>query len=83
MLHHFISLLALAFALSLDGFGVGITYGLRRTRIPFLSIAVISLCSGLVIALSMQVGVLLSHIVSPDIASIVGAVSVVTSSADP
>ncbi|MBR2565681.1 MAG: manganese efflux pump [Paenibacillus sp.] len=74
MLHHFISLLALAFALSLDGFGVGITYGLRRTRIPFLSIAVISLCSGLVIALSMQVGVLLSHIVSPDIASIVGAV---------
>uniref|UniRef100_UPI00403F799B manganese efflux pump n=1 Tax=Paenibacillus sp. FSL R5-0713 TaxID=2921655 RepID=UPI00403F799B len=74
MLHHFISLLALALALSLDGFGVGITYGLRRTKIPLLSIAVISICSGLVIALSMQVGVLLSHVVSPDIASIVGAV---------
>lgn len=71
---HFISLLALALALSLDGFGVGITYGLRRTKIPLLSIAVISICSGLVIALSMQVGVLLSHVVSPDIASIVGAV---------
>lgn len=74
MLHHFISLLALAFAVSLDGFGVGITYGLRRTKIPLLSIAIISLCSGLVIALSMQVGVLLSHVVSPGIASIVGAV---------
>ncbi|WKL05143.1 MntP/YtaF family protein [Paenibacillus amylolyticus] len=74
VLHHFISLLALALALSLDGFGVGITYGLRRTKIPLLSIAVISICSGLVIALSMQVGVLLSHVVSPDIASIVGAV---------
>lgn len=74
MLHHFMSLLALALALSLDGFGVGITYGLRRTKIPLLSIAVISICSGLVIALSMQVGVLLSHVVSPDIASIVGAV---------
>ncbi|MBU5350663.1 MntP/YtaF family protein [Paenibacillus barcinonensis] len=73
MLHHFISLLALAFAVSLDGFGVGITYGLRRTKIPLLSIAVISLCSGLVIALSMQVGVLLSHVVSPGVASIVGA----------
>ncbi|OZQ73047.1 MULTISPECIES: manganese efflux pump [Paenibacillus] len=74
MLHHFISLLALALALSLDGFGVGITYGLRRTKIPLLSIVVISICSGLVIALSMQVGVLLSHVVSPDAASIVGAV---------
>ncbi|WP_440118366.1 manganese efflux pump [Paenibacillus sp. QZ-Y1] len=74
MLHHFISLLALALALSLDGFGVGITYGLRRTKIPLLSIAVISICSGLVIALSMQVGVLLSHVVSPDVASMVGAV---------
>ncbi|WFR65677.1 MntP/YtaF family protein [Paenibacillus amylolyticus] len=74
VLHHFISLLALALALSLDGFGVGITYGLRRTKIPLLSIAVISICSGLVIALSMQVGVLLSHVVSPEIASIVGAV---------
>ncbi|MGG4127625.1 manganese efflux pump [Paenibacillus illinoisensis] len=74
MLHHFISLLALALALSLDGFGVGITYGLRRTKIPLLSIAVISICSGLVIALSMQVGVLLSHVVSPDVASFVGAV---------
>ncbi|SCY73277.1 putative sporulation protein YtaF [Paenibacillus polysaccharolyticus] len=74
MLHHFISLLALAFAVSLDGFGVGITYGLRRTKIPLLSIAIISLCSGLVIALSMQVGVLLSHVVSPEVASIVGAV---------
>jgi len=74
VLHHFISLLALAFAVSLDGFGVGITYGLRRTKIPLLSIAIISLCSGLVIALSMQVGVLLSHVVSPEVASIVGAV---------
>ncbi|HBU81086.1 MAG TPA: sporulation membrane protein YtaF [Paenibacillus sp.] len=74
VLHHFISLLALALALSLDGFGVGITYGLRRTKIPLLSIVVISICSGLVIALSMQVGVLLSHVVSPDAASIVGAV---------
>ncbi|MDQ0170933.1 MntP/YtaF family protein [Paenibacillus tundrae] len=74
MLHHFISLLALALALSLDGFGVGITYGLRKTKIPLLSIAVISICSGLVIALSMQVGVLLSRVVSPNVASEVGAV---------
>ncbi|MCM3783185.1 sporulation membrane protein YtaF [Neobacillus mesonae] len=63
----------LAFALSLDGFGIGITYGLRKMKIPWLSIVIISVCSGLVIGLSMQLGVLLSHVVSPVIASYIGA----------
>ncbi|AIQ51879.1 membrane protein [Paenibacillus sp. FSL R7-0331] len=71
------SLLLLAFALSLDGFGVGITYGLRKMKIPLLSILIISLCSGIVICVSMQVGVLLAKVVSPDAASIIGAVILV------
>ncbi|WP_410511955.1 sporulation membrane protein YtaF [Paenibacillus sp. BR2-3] len=68
------SLLLLAFALSLDGFGVGVTYGLRKMKIPLLSILIISLCSGVVIGASMQVGVLLARVVSPHAASAVGAV---------
>jgi len=71
------SLLLLAFALSLDGFGVGVTYGLRKMKIPLLSILIISLCSGVVIGVSMQVGVLLSRVVSPHAASEVGAVILV------
>jgi putative Mn2+ efflux pump MntP len=71
------SLLLLAFALSLDGFGVGITYGLRKMKIPLLSIMIISLCSGIVICVSMQVGVLLARVVSPDAASVIGAVILV------
>nr|WP_249436093.1 manganese efflux pump [Paenibacillus sp. Marseille-Q4541] len=63
----------LSFALSLDGFGIGITYGLRKMKIPWLSIAIISICSGLVIGLSMQLGVLLSRFVSPVVASWIGA----------
>lgn len=70
---HLLTLLFLAFALSLDGFGIGITYGLRKMRIPWLSIAIISICSGLVIGISMQVGVLLSRFVSPALASWIGA----------
>lgn len=77
MLSPWVSLLLLAFALSLDGFGVGVTYGLRRMKIPLLSILIISLCSGVVICVSMQVGVLLAKVVSPHAASEVGAVILV------
>ena len=77
MLSPLFSLLLLAFALSLDGFGVGITYGLRKMKIPLLSILIISLCSGVVICVSMQVGVLLARVVSPNAASVVGAVILV------
>jgi putative Mn2+ efflux pump MntP len=77
VLSPFFSLLLLAFALSLDGFGVGITYGLRKMKIPLLSVLIISLCSGVVICVSMQVGVLLAKVVSPHAASEVGAVILV------
>ncbi|OAB32024.1 sporulation membrane protein YtaF [Paenibacillus macquariensis subsp. defensor] len=74
MLSHILALTLLAFAVSLDSFGVGITYGLRQVKIPLLSIVIISVLSGIVICISMQVGVLLAHFVSPKIASSVGAI---------
>lgn len=43
-------------------------------KIPLLSIMIISLCSGIVIYVSMQVGVLLAKVVSPQAASSIGAV---------
>ncbi|UVI28482.1 sporulation membrane protein YtaF [Paenibacillus spongiae] len=73
MLAHVASLLLLAFAVSMDGFGVGVTYGLRRIRIPVVSVVIISLCSGFVVWLSMQVGSLLAGYMSPDIARWIGA----------
>jgi putative sporulation protein YtaF len=69
----FISLILLALAVSLDGFGVGITYGLRRIRIPFLSIAIISSCSGFIFWIAMQIGYYVSQFISPHLATIVGA----------
>lgn len=77
LLIHTVSLLILAFALSLDSFGVGMTYGLRRLRIPWTSIAVISCCSGLVILLSMQVGNVLIQYVSPAAAQWIGSLILV------
>ncbi|CAG7655969.1 MntP/YtaF family protein [Paenibacillus allorhizosphaerae] len=69
-----VSLLLLALAVSLDGFGVGVMYGLRKIRIPLPSVAIISLCSGIIIYLSMQIGVWISRFVDPSFAKTIGAV---------
>lgn len=69
-----VSMLVLAIAVSLDGFGVGIAYGLRRIRIPLLSVIIIACCSGFIIWLSMQAGRWLSLYLSDFIANLIGAV---------
>lgn len=74
MVTHSASLLLLSFAVSLDGFGVGMTYGVRKIRIPALSTFIISLCSGLMMGISMLVGTAMSDWMSAKGASIAGAV---------
>jgi len=70
----FLSLAFLALAVSLDGFGVGVMYGLRKIRIPLLSIAIISVCSGFVIFASMQIGAFAARYLPPAFAKATGAV---------
>lgn len=48
--------LLMAVALSLDGFGVGLAYGLRRIRIPLSSLMVIALCTVFAMGISMLLG---------------------------
>lgn len=48
--------LLMAVALSLDGFGVGLAYGLRRIRIPMSSLIVIALCTVVAMGISMLFG---------------------------
>lgn len=69
-----LTLLLLTFAVSLDGFGVGVMYGIRQIKVPIISIIIISLCSGIVMIASMHVGVWLLHLMSPDFAKKVGAI---------
>lgn len=68
------SLLLLAFAVSVDGFGVGVTYGIRQIRIPPRSVLVISICSGLVILLAMLIGSLIVEWIPPYLATAIGAI---------
>lgn len=64
----------LALAVSFDGFGVGVTYGLRRIRIPLLSILIIACCSAAVFYTAMQLGQSLSYFLSPWVSNVIGAV---------
>ncbi|SFL23954.1 putative sporulation protein YtaF [Paenibacillus sp. 1_12] len=74
----FISLMLLALAVSLDGFGVGVTYGLRKIRMPLVSIAIISGCSGVIIYTSMQIGVWISLYVDPVFAKSIGGIILIS-----
>ncbi|MCF6092970.1 sporulation membrane protein YtaF [Microaerobacter geothermalis] len=71
---NFLSLLILSFAVSLDGLGVGVTYGLRKVNIPLRSIFIIVLCSAFVMVLSMQLGFFIYRFFDPSLAKMIGAV---------
>jgi len=69
---HIFSLLALAFAVSLDGFGVGIMYGMRRIKIPVRSVIIITSCSAFVILVAMYIGKWLGYLLTPTATHYVG-----------
>ncbi|WP_449355459.1 sporulation membrane protein YtaF [Virgibacillus natechei] len=65
-------LLFLVIAVSLDGFGVGITYGMRKIRVPLLGLLIIMLCSGVIVLLAMTTGNVLRSFISPDSTQVLG-----------
>lgn len=68
------SVILLALAVSLDSFSVGFTYGLRKMRIPFKSIAIIACCSALTLTISMLIGHLLQQVLSPEFTEKMGGI---------
>lgn len=69
----FVKLLSIVIAVSLDGFGVGITYGMRKIRIPLIGLFIIMCCSGIIVLTSMTVGHLIKSVISPNITSMIGS----------
>ncbi|MHB1652265.1 MAG: sporulation membrane protein YtaF [Desulfitobacteriaceae bacterium] len=60
---HWISALLLGLAANLDNFGIGVSYGIQKVRIPFLSNFLIALLSGIVVVLSVVAGESLSQFI--------------------
>jgi putative sporulation protein YtaF len=62
----------LVIAVSLDGFGVGVTYGMRKIRIPLFGLLIIMFCSGIMVLLAMTIGSSLRSFISPSMAEVLG-----------
>ena len=69
-----LQLIFLSVALSIDGFGVGVSLGMRRMKIPFKSIVVISICSAISLGVAMVIGEFISQHVSQGAAEKTGGI---------
>lgn len=68
------AVLIFAVALSMDGFGMGISYGLRRIKIPCIPLLIICLSSAIALIISMAFGRIIAIFMPYKIAVILGAV---------
>lgn len=67
-------LLLVSLAISMDSVSVGLTYGLRNMKMPFLSLLVVSGCSFAVVYGTMLLGSSLTYWLTPEIGKKIGAV---------
>lgn len=70
-------ILMLALAVSGDGFLVGVAYGVKKIKIPLISLLVIALASTTAVTVSMLCGKGLASVLSPEFASRTGALLLV------
>ena len=70
-------MLLFSLAVSADGFMVGLAYGIKKIKIPLLSLIVISLASASAVTVSMICGKGLSLLLSPELASMAGAIMII------
>ncbi|HAM80193.1 sporulation membrane protein YtaF [Ornithinibacillus bavariensis] len=70
---YYTGLLFLVIAVSLDGFGVGVSYGMRKILVPRNALSIIMLCSGVVVLFSMLLGNVISSYLSIHFAKTIGA----------
>jgi putative sporulation protein YtaF len=66
------SLLLLAFAVSMDSFNVGFTYGMRRIAIPLYAIIIIACCSSFSLYIAELLGSLFGVFLTPNIGQKIG-----------
>jgi len=67
-----LSMAALALALSVDGLAVGLAYGIRRIEVSRYMLALIAVCTFLLMGISIQLGGLAAELFSPLLARRLG-----------
>lgn len=71
-----ISSILFGLAVSADGFAAGMAYGVKKIKIPPFSLMVIALASALAVTISMLCGKGLAMALSPELASRLGALTI-------
>ena len=67
------NILILAFSSSIDSFGIGITYGLRKIKLSYLSNITLFIISIIITSLSILIGKNLNYILPEFITSLIGS----------
>lgn len=71
---YYMNLLFIVIAVSLDGFGVGISYGMRKIRMSITALFIIMFCSGFIVLTSMSIGHVVRLFVSEKLTSMFGSI---------
>jgi len=69
-----LSSILLAFCVSIDSLGIGITYGLKNMKITFQAKTILFICSTVITGVSIILGSSLSHILPNNIAETIGSI---------
>ena len=73
----FFTYLLLAISVSIDSLGIGITYGLRNTKIPFVSKIILFTISVIITGISLLIGNIIVQFLPINIAVLIGSVLLV------
>lgn len=65
------STILLAIVVSIDSLGVGITYGLRKLKIPILALIIIGLCSAVLLSISIFAGSIIKNLLHESVLSVI------------
>ena len=68
----FIGLIILSITSSIDSFGIGITYGIKNTKISLISKFILFFISLIITSISLLFGNILNHIFSSSLSKIIG-----------
>ncbi|WP_083838414.1 sporulation membrane protein YtaF [Lentibacillus jeotgali] len=71
---YYTGLILLIIGVSIDGFGAGISYGLRRVHVPLAALGIIMLCSGLIVYISMIIGDMIKSLITPALTDNIGGI---------
>lgn len=70
---HWITIILIGIAANLDNLGIGLAYGIKKTRIPLLSNVTIAFISMAVTYISVKIGSAIAHYLSPHLADMIGS----------